>query len=270
MKNGNSKVIHFDSHREQPYNAEAERKNNIIGSRIAQARKRSGMSLVAFSKCLRDYGVSVGDGGLSKWETGTTIPNAYQLLAICAALGIEDEHHFFMGAYQPPLNDVGFEKLAAYKADLIATGKYKPEQKRSINYIEMPVSLLPVSAGTGAFLDDGNFEMVRFPESSIPNGAEFGVRVSGDSMEPVYHDRQIVWVQACSELAIGEVGIFIYDGEGFLKAYDEQEPDRNLKEDFKDSYGAVRPQPVLISYNEDYEPRVVSPYSSFQIVGRVL
>ena len=270
MDKGSGKVIPFKSSSET-YNAEAEREHNVIGARIAEARRKSGMSLVAFSQCLRDYGVTVGDGGLSKWETGSTVPNAYQLMAICCALGIEDEPHYFMGTYQPPLNEIGRQKVHDYRADLIASGKYKPEKKaRSIKYIEMPVSFLPVSAGTGAFLDEGNFEMLRFPESSVPDGAEFGLRVSGDSMEPVYHDGQIVWVQQCSDLAIGEVGIFIYDGEGFLKAYDEQEPDEDLEEDFMDSSGAVHPQPVLISYNEDYAPRVVSPYASFQIVGRVL
>ena len=39
---------------------------------------------------------------------------------------------------------------------------------------------------------------------------------------------------------------------------------------YTDSFGVVRPQPVLISYNEDYPPKVVSPYAPFQIVGRVL
>ena len=264
------KVLPFGGKGQSPYNAEAEKNKNVIGLRIAEARKKSGMSLVAFSRCLKDYGVSVGDGGLSKWETGSSIPNAYQLMAVCVALGIENESHYFMSSYQPPLNDEGIQKVADYKADLIATGKYKPEKKPKIKYVEKPVSSLPVSAGTGAFLDEGNFEMLRFPESSVPDGAEFGVRVSGDSMEPVYHDGQIVWVQQCSELDIGDVGIFIYDGEGFLKAYDEQEPDEDVEEDFMDSAGNIRPQPVLISYNEDYEPRVISPYTSFQIVGRVL
>ena len=50
------------------------------------------------------------------------------------------------------------------------------------------MSNLSVSAGTGAFLDEGSFEMVSFPASTVPDGADFGVRVSGDSMEPVYHD----------------------------------------------------------------------------------
>ena len=265
-----SNVILFKS--TETYNAEVEKDSNVIGTRIAEARKRAGMSLVAFSEILKAYGVSVGDAALSKWETGRTIPNAYQLMAISCALGLEDEPRYFMGLCSQPLNDVGLQKLADYKADLIATGKYKPEPKvrLTIRYKEMPVSTLPASAGTGEFLEDGNFEMMRFPEDSIPDGAEFGIRVSGNSMEPVYHDGQIVWIRKCSELSIGQVGVFIYDGEGYIKAYDEQEPDEDVVEHFTDSSGVVHAQPVLISYNEAYPPRVVSPFASFQLVGQVL
>lgn len=267
-----SKIVPFKSRSAGSYNAETEREQNTIGMRIAEARKRSGMSLVVFSECLKAYGVTVGDGGLSKWETGKTIPNAYQLMAISCALGLEDEPRYFIGDYMPRLNDVGLKRVADYKADLIASGRYRPEPKTrtSIRYVEMPVSSLAVSAGTGAFLDEGNFEMLRFPEGSIPAGAEFGIRVSGDSMEPVYHDGQIVWVQQCSELAIGQVGIFIYDGEGYLKAYDEQEPSEEDREDFTDSYGETHAQRVMVSFNQAYAPKVVSPHVEFQIVGRVL
>ena len=44
--------------------------------------------------------------------------------------------------------------------------------------------------------------MVSFPEKSVPKGADFGVRVSGDSMEPVYHDGQIVWVEECETVTL--------------------------------------------------------------------
>lgn len=89
-------------------------------------------------------------------------------------------------------------------------------------------------------------------------------------MEPVYQDGQIVWVEQCDELKPGEVGVFIYDGNGYLKAYGEQEPDEEYVEAFTDSYGVVHPQPILISYNQAYAPRPIAPYASFQIVGRVL
>jgi repressor LexA len=94
--------------------------------------------------------------------------------------------------------------------------------------------------------------------------------VSGNSMEPVYHDGQIVWVQQCESLAIGQVGVFIYDGEGYLKVYSEQEPDVSVRDDFTDSYGEVRMQPVMLSYNQDYAPRAIVPGAAFRVVGRVL
>ena len=90
------------------------------------------------------------------------------------------------------------------------------------------------------------------------------------NMEPVYHDGQIVWVQQCESLAIGQVGVFIYDGEGYLKVYSEQEPDVSVRDDFTDSYGEVRMQPVMLSYNQDYAPRAIVPGAAFRVVGRVL
>lgn len=89
-------------------------------------------------------------------------------------------------------------------------------------------------------------------------------------MEPVYNDGQIAWIAQCESLRPGEVGIFAYDGDGYIKVYGEQEPGEEVIEAFTDSYGIVHKQPVLISYNKKYPPRAVSPEASFQIVGRVL
>ena len=88
---------------------------------------------------------------------------------------------------------------------------------------------------------------------------DFGVRVSGNSMEPVYHDGQIVWVERCETLSIGQVGVFVYDGEGYLKSYGEREPDESDRDAFTDSYGRLHMQPVLVSYNKDYSDRIISP-----------
>ena len=255
------------------YNAAAEQEQNIVGRKIAQARNRAGMSLAKFSAMLADFGVCVSAAAISKWEVGRSVPSAYQLLAVAQALRMEDSLSAFVSTGpKPELNEEGLKKVAAYKADLIASGRYKPQTRASgiIRFVEMPVSNLSVSAGTGEFLDEGNFEMVSFPESSVPHGADFGLKVSGDSMEPVYHDGQIVWVQRCARVGVGEVGIFIYDGDGYIKVYDEREPDEADREDFTDSYGNVHMQPVMVSYNRKYRPRLISANAGFQVVGRVL
>ena len=231
-------------------------------------------SLVAFSELLRHYGVDVSDKGISKWEKGYTTPSIYQLVAICYALNIKEGPSYFTKNFQKPalLNDIGQKKVAEYEMDLIASRRYQPdaEEPAEIDYIMMPVSELPVSAGLGAFLEGEMFQQIQVPASSVPAGAEFGIYVSGDSMEPRYHDGQIVWVKRCEELECGDIGIFVYDDCGYLKKYDEHTPDKTQAEFLTDSYGVVHNQPVLVSLNTKYSPILISPEQRFEVVGKVL
>ena len=250
------------------WNTAEERAGNIIGQRLSMERKRRGLTLEALRELLQNHGVEIQIQGLNKWEKGLTVPNAYQFIALCRILGIED---CMVGMESVLLNDTGLRKLDEYKMDLIASGRYRPVQKRRREtYIEMPVSTLAVSAGTGEILDEGQFEMIRFPKSAVPVGADFGVRVNGDSMEPVYHDGQIVWIEKTDSLRPGEVGVFVCNGEGYLKVYDLCEPSEEDLEDYTDSYGMLHPQVILISYNEKYAPRTILPSDTFSTIGRVL
>ena len=243
----------------------------FIGSQIDEARKRAGLSLEEFSGLLNHYGVTVSPSGINKWTMGIVVPNVYQLMAVCHALDLDVDVSYFCANHTPVLNEEGLDKVREYRDDLIASGRYKPPvEAAAIRSAVLPVSNLAVSAGTGEFLGGGSFEMVSFPENTVPEEAAFGARVAGDSMAPVYHDGQIVWVQPCEALSVGEVGIFICDGQGYLKVYGEKEPDAAHIEEFTDSYGCVHPQPVMISDNQAYAPKAVEPETDFRIVGRVL
>ena len=249
------------------FNAPEAKANNMIGKKLLVERKGQKLTLNEISMKLKEYGLNMPVASLSKWENGVRVPNAYQLLAVSAVLGIEDTVSLFTG--NQVLNDEGRRRLAEYRKDLIDSGNYRPEPvTRKIKYIQMPVSFFAASAGTGNFLDDENFEMMNFPEQSVPTGADFAVKVSGDSMEPVYADGQFVWVKKCTELMPGEVGIFTLDDSGYIKVYDEQEPED--VEAYTDGDGAVHMQPVLISYNEKYNPIVVGNEQRLVTVGRVL
>lgn len=259
------------------YNAEQERRENIIGQRIQEVRKAHGVSLEGLSYALRHYGIDMKQTGIGRWESGTVIPNAYQLMALSHIFQIEDPKTFFTESSTDAdaLNEEGLRKVREYKEDLIASGKYRPAPAPAagsnvLKFREMPMSLLPVSAGPGAFLDENNFELKRFPADEIPDGAEFAIRISGDSMEPVYSSGQIIWVQLCKQLRPGEVGIFEYDGNGYVKMYDEQYPEETFLDEYTTSDGQVLPQPVLVSYNEAYAPRPVNPNTSFSVIGKVL
>ena len=108
-----------------------------------------------------------------------------------------------------------------------------------------------VSAGTGNFLVDGPKETVRIDESILPEDTTFGVRISGDSMEPEFHDGQIAWVLQQESVANGEIGIFALNGEAYIK---------KLQND-KDGI-------FLISLNEKYAPIKVSENDRLDIFGK--
>lgn len=263
-----SNVISLDFIKGDRYNAEKEMESNSIGERIAAARDRIGLSRSELLTLIGTYGVSAHRDAVRRWELGEAIPTSYQLIALCHALDLDDGLSYFGGPEQK-LNEIGQRKVIEYRNDLIATGLYATTTPE-IEYIDMPVSYLPASAGTGAILGDDKCEWISVPKASVPAGADRGIRVSGDSMMPVYNDGQLVWIQFTKELRPGEEGVFMLNDEGFIKSFSLQEPSEEYREAFTDVDGVVRPQPVLKSYNKAYPPIVITPDIRFEIVGRVL
>ena len=78
---------------------------------------------------------------------------------------------------------------------------------------------LPVSAGVGVMLGDETTDEITVRDNSRTREADYALRISGNSMEPRYHDGDILLVQECETLEFGELGIFILDGNGFFKVY---------------------------------------------------
>lgn len=208
------------------YNAENARCANEIGRMIRAGRKSLGMTQSGLAAALVPWGVAVQAAAVAKWESGDNVPSGYQLLALCHALGLQDGIFSFTGAALPAdLNAEGYRLLNEFHAFLASSGKYSAGGiSPSRRTVEMRIYDLPASAGTGNLLDSDHFELQTFPADTVPEGADFGVRVTGDSMEPAYHDGQIAWVHSCEELHEGEVGVFFYDGSSYIKEYHEVYP----------------------------------------------
>ena len=272
--NNQSKTIRFPAGN---YRADIAKKKNVVGSKIAEARKIAGLKQAELSEKMLDLGIEVTPQSISKWEKGDATPNAYQLIALGYALGIQNISEYFSGSAPgnaQELNAEGLRHLHEYKEFLVASGKYtiKPVEKHVVME-DFRTYDLALSAGPGNPLDSDHFEYKQFPASSIPENADFAARVDGTSMEPVYRDGQYVFIQQCETLSPGEVGVFFLDGKGYLKVYDEQVPDEDHIEDYIDSYGVLHKQPVLISYNTEggaNPPRPVEQNQTFWIMGRVL
>ncbi len=110
---------------------------------------------------------------------------------------------------------------------------------------------LPAAAGVPLPLFSEDYTLQ--DATHAPERADFGIRLSGNSMEPLFGDGDTVWVRKQETLLEGEVGIFLLNGEALCKhlGYREQ-------------------QCVLISENTRYEPIPVLEDDDLRVVGKVL
>ena len=227
-----------------------------LGKTIARHRKEHKLKQSQLADRLTSYDIFVKPNTVSAWESGLSLPSSKQLLAICEILNIYDIYTEFIGTNPDNpfrnLNKEGIDKVMEYTSLLEKSGDYKTAEIIPINVIrERKVYFAAVSAGNGSFLDGEDYEM--HASADIPEKADFGVHVSGDSMEPVYKDGELIWIEQTSSLEDGETGIFYLDGNAYVKKF------QNNK---KGAY--------LVSLNKKYAPMPITENSSFMIFGRVL
>lgn len=108
------------------------------------------------------------------------------------------------------------EQLAELEAP--AVNEPEPEEDKEIETIFIEYSTLRVSAGTGEpLIDDTYPEFIEVKRSELTEEANFAVKINGNSMLPHYKNNDIVLVRSQPEVAVGEIGIFTIDGEGYIK-----------------------------------------------------
>ena len=108
---------------------------------------------------------------------------------------------------------------------------------------------MSVSAGVGIDLDEETATDLRIPDNAKTQDADYALRISGNSMEPKFHHGDILLVQSCDTIEVGELGIFILDGAGYFKKFDG---DR------------------LLSLNPIYAPIPLRDFTDIQCAGRVI
>ncbi len=129
------------------------------------------------------------------------------------------------------------------------TADEAPEQDEE-RLIEIRHSVYKVSAGCGFELDEGdNWETIEISDTPEARRADYALTISGDSMEPVYYDGDIVLVKMQDTVEMGQIGIFILDGSGYIKKYCGDH---------------------LVSLNEDYDDIPLSDYEDVRCSGRVI
>lgn len=109
---------------------------------------------------------------------------------------------------------------------------------------------MKASAGMGYDLDnEDEWRDIRIYDCPEAYQADFAVEVDGDSMEPDYHDGDIVFVKQSDDVPVGKVGLFVHDGKGYIKERGEKYLiSRNP--DYPDIHGECRAVGVVIGKAE--------------------
>lgn len=123
------------------------------------------------------------------------------------------------------------------------------ESEEEIPKFEITFSELPASAGIGEWLSDEHLSTIKIPDTPLNRKADIAIPISGNSMEPEFNDGDIVLIREQPSVNIGELGIFIINGSGYLKKF----------------YGDR-----LVSLNPDYEDIILHEYDNIQCKGKVI
>ena len=199
-----------------------------FGQRLRERRKELGISQGELAKAL---GVSLS--AISNYENGQNAMREDVLLRLFRVLEIEPNY-----LYQDSFTGKGFtctveeERLVkAYRslrtpgrqtlramADALTT--YQSEVEKNLPVEEprqIPLYRTPAAAGYASPVYGEDFDYISV-SGDVPRGAEFAVRIQGDSMEPYIQDGSVAYVNR-DPLASGDVGIFCVDGEMLCKQY---------------------------------------------------
>lgn len=234
-----------------------------IGNQIKTFRKSAGFTQDELAKRLNTTKQTI-----SRYEKGDRKANQDMLFELCDIFGVSIDDFFPSQneALQSPttspiqtiydqLEDDRQKKVVTYAERQLNEQKNEEETKE--NEVSEVIQLYsydyydhPASAGTGQYLNDVRVERIELP---VDIDADFVIPIKGDSMEPDYHDGDLVFIQTSVDLNNGVIGVFNYNGDAYIK---------QLVIDKEQAY--------LHSLNPAYKDMPITPETDFRIIGEVV
>ena len=177
--------------------------------------------------------VHVGKNAVGAWEAGRSRPDVSSVPVICEALDLSLSEFFgFEGPEQagadiPPMERSELFHLYAglnpYNRRVVLREMHvlKELQEQAPfpprRVIRIFRNDLAASAGPGETLEAARGEAVFLYADGLAEKADEIIRVNGDSMEPTYHDGDLVLVRHTSTVRPGETGVFVIGDTGYIK-----------------------------------------------------
>ena len=227
-----------------------------FGKRIKERREDLNLTLKDIAREL-----NVSEATVQRYESGEIqTPRQPRLIELARVLKVDVNYLTGYPAAQKsswerPLTEAyraAAQNIQQAVCDVLRIPHVVPGRPAPVPMKTMLVYNFPAAAGLPLYAED-DFTHIDFPAADIPQGADFGIRVRGDSMVPTIQDDAIVWVHKQQELQNGQIGIFMLRDEAVCKRFQKD-----------------RRAPRLISDNPAYQPIVLKDAEGFRVVGRVL
>lgn len=178
-------------------------------------------------------------GSINGWKKGA-MPNSDILMKLALRLNVSSDYLLFgkeKSSSADNISDDERELLEKYKMleeidrarikertetllEIRNAEKPKPELRRPARKTcKIDLYETPVSAGTGVYLESDYKRKIKIFATPELEKADFALRVTGDSMEPDFSDGDILLVKSTCIIDEGQIGVFIIDGEGYVKIF---------------------------------------------------
>lgn len=226
-----------------------------IGSRLIELRKEKGYTREDFAEILGISKYTLRNYELDKTDPGHTFMKRmsdFFNVSMDYLVGLTDERekyssyqlkaseydiiekHRFISEYSPDGASVVntilnreysiAEKLKEHKEHTANLNITPPNEIHTPNVRLINYYYRLASAGTGQIV----FDLPPTKRIEIPNIPEYkkvdyAIGVNGSSMEPVYHDGDMLLVEMTDEVDPGDVGIFLVDNESYVKKLGNRE-----------------------------------------------
>ena len=203
-----------------------------FGEKIKSARKAKGLTQKQLAAK-----INAAHNSISDWENDKNKPDPDTIELLCGVLEITPN---YLLAASPDDFSPKDKLLVRRYNDLDSIGQSHVDavlqwETERVQQIERAASTVvevadsdsqgrvlqyfhSVSACAGEVLfDDVYTERITVPNKPQYHRVAYAVKVSGHSMEPLYHDKDILLVEPTCEISVGEIGIFNVNGQAYVK-----------------------------------------------------
>ena len=244
--------------------------NNIIGTQISLLRKKFGLTQEDLANKL-----GFSKQTVSNWETGLKTPRMGAIQKIADLFnvsksfiieGIDESKNSSIEKIYNQLESPRQEKVYVFAKNQLDEQEKEDSRNKNITSLEQynerkqqkkSMSTIDwcgaASAGTGEFLGDEYREEITLPTEIIPDDADFCLTVNGDSMEPIFHNDDYVFIKKQFEIYSGAIGVVIINGQAYLKRIWFENDIARLQ-----------------SFNSNYDDIIVTNEDDFRIIGKVV